>query len=40
MKGVITKKDVFQIYRVFGLKIALKVLFSNRPVALNTLMGF
>jgi hypothetical protein len=39
MKGLITKKHIVQIYRAFGIKIALKVLFSTRPVALNTLMG-
>jgi hypothetical protein len=39
MKGLITKKHVIQIYKAFGLKMALRVLFSSQPVALNILMG-
>jgi hypothetical protein len=39
MNGVITKKHFFLIAKAFGLKIAIKVLLSRKPVALTTLMG-
>ena len=38
MKGVITKKHFVEITRTFGIRKALKVLFSRRPVALTLLM--
>jgi hypothetical protein len=39
MDGVVTKKHFFLIAKAFGLKMAIKVLLSRKPVALNTLMG-
>ena len=38
MKGVITKKDDFQIWKYFGIKKALKVLFSKKQTALLSLI--
>ena len=39
MRGVITKKHILPILRAFGLKAALRVLISNKPVALSLLMA-
>jgi hypothetical protein len=39
MTGTITKKHFFQIAKAFGWKVAVKVLLSREPVALNTLLG-
>jgi len=38
MQGTITKKHIFLIFKEFGLKKALKVLLSLKPVALNLLI--
>lgn len=39
MGGTITKRHFFQIWRTFGLRKALLVLFSRAPVALNLLIS-
>lgn len=39
MQGRITKKHFLTIARTFGLKKALRVLFSRQAVALNILMS-
>lgn len=39
MAGTITKKHFFLIWREFGFRTALHVLFSREPVALLALMG-
>ena len=38
MKGTITKKDFFEVWKNFGFKIAVKVLFSGNQTALSILM--
>ena len=38
MQGVIQKKHFCQIVKVFGIKIALKILFSRKKTALEILM--
>jgi hypothetical protein len=38
MTGVVTKKHIVLIVREFGLRKALRVLFSPEPVALRVLM--
>lgn len=39
MQGMITKKHFFLILRYFGLRKAMRILFSNNPIALNLLMN-
>ena len=39
MTGVITKKHFIQIWRAFGLRAAIRVLVSRKPVALTALLG-
>ena len=38
MKGVVTKKDVLTVARVFGVRKALRLVFTREPVALLILM--
>jgi len=38
MQGTVTKKHIFLIFKAFGLRKAIKVLFSLEPVALTVLM--
>jgi len=38
MQGTITKKHIFLIFKEFGLRKAIKVLFSLKPVALTLLI--
>ena len=38
MSGTITKKDWLRIARTFGIKTAVKVLFSRKKTALQILM--
>jgi len=39
MQGNITKKDFLAIAQVIGIKTALKILLSSRPVALQVLVA-
>lgn len=39
MTGVVTKKHFFMILKHFGMKKALQILVSRKPVALITLMS-
>jgi len=39
MAGVIRKRHFFLIAKTFGIRKALRVLLSRKPVALNDLMG-
>lgn len=39
MKGVVTKKDLWQVTKIFGLIKAIQLLFSTQKVALQILMG-
>jgi len=38
MKGTIQKRHTYKVFRVFGWKIACRLLFSRRVVALNLLI--
>lgn len=39
MQGVVTRRHVFLIAKEFGLKAAIRVLLSRKPVALTLLLG-
>jgi hypothetical protein len=39
MKGLVTKKHFFLIWHEFGIKIAIKILVSRKPIALTTLIN-
>lgn len=39
MHGVVTKRHFLLVARTFGIRKALKLLFSRKPVALNLLWG-
>lgn len=38
MQGTVTKKHFFMIWKNFGMKIAVKILFSRKKTALQILM--
>jgi hypothetical protein len=39
MKGVVTRRHFLIVLKEFGLRVAFRLLFSSKPVALITLMS-